>query len=142
MSDFKSPLSWMLQVFTKKQLEKIENKVDKLAEKEKDVGNRVGIKEHEMLRDRILSLSRNNELDIPFPLPRGRVVEHFTKITKNLFFTYPYYFEGESFVILQQQAKEAGFNVQVDPYASRLIGGNIRIVIWRPNPLNKKNVKK
>ena len=138
MSSSKYATDWMKEVFTTKKIENLNNKVDKLAEKERSEGKRVSIKEYEILLDQILRENSNNELNNPFELPRGRVVEHFTRINKNLFFTYPYFFDGEHFEILQQNAKKAGFKVRVDPYASRLVGGNVRIVIWKTNTKNAK----
>ena len=138
MKEYKTSISWMKEVFTAKQLENILDQVDKLAEKERKEGKRVGIQEHDILTDKLLVQKRNNELDIPFNVARYPVTEHFTKITENLFFAYPYYFDSEQFVALAKDAKEAGFNVRVDPYASRLVGGNFRVIIWRQNQKNAK----
>ncbi len=132
MSNSEHVTDWMNDVFTQKKIESLNNKVDKLAEKEISKGKRVSHKEYDILLDQILRENSNNELKNPFELPRGRVVEHFTRINKNLFFAYPYFFDGEHFEILQHNAKKAGFKVRVDPYASRLVGGNVRIVIWKP----------
>ncbi len=129
----KHATDWMTEVFTPKKIESLNKKVVKLSKKERSEGKKVSVTGYEILLDQILGENSNNELDNPFELPRGHVVEHFTRINKNLFFTYPDFFDGEHFKILQQNAKKAGFKVRVDPYASRLVGGNIRIVIWKPN---------
>jgi len=136
MKQYKNSISWMSEVFTKKQLDTIMNQVDKLAEKERKEGKKVGIKEYDILTDKLLAKKRNNELDMPFNVPGDPLTDHFTKITKNLFFAYPYYFDSEQFVTLAENAKKAGFNVRVDPYASRYVGGNFRVIIWRPNQKN------
>ncbi len=122
-------MSWMTQVFTKKQLDSIEKKVEKFidSEEEKPDNHRL-----EILRDQIIVQNSNNELELPFPLTvGGGVIEHLKKINKNLLIAYPFYFDGDQFVKLEKSAKDAGFKIRVDSYASRGIG-NLRVIIWRP----------
>ena len=134
MSDFKPPMTWMKQVFTKTQFKKIEKDVDKLIN---DNGESKTADNHrqEVLRDKIIVQMSDSKLELPFRFTiQGGVIKHLKKINKNLFIAYPFYFDEKQFVMLAKSANDAGFKISVDPYASRMVGACLRVVIWKPNP--------
>ncbi len=140
MSSFKPPMSWMTQVFTKKELDSIKKKVEKLISDEEKEYKELDNHRQEILRDQVIVQNSNSELELPFTLTvSGGVIKHLKKINKNLLIVYPFYFDGDQFVKLEKSAKDAGFKIIVDPYASRGVGINLRVIIWKPK--NQKNTK-
>lgn len=133
MSHFKPPMSWMKQVFTENQLKKINKDVDKLIDDDEKEGKKVDHHRQEVLRDKVIVKKHNAELDLPFKLTnKGGVLKHLKKINKNLFIVYPFYFEGDQLSSLEKSTQETGFNIRVDTYASRGVGVNLRVIIWKP----------
>lgn len=128
----------MLQVFTEKEFNDIEDKARETPEGNDTLDFKYTV-------DKVIRDLGERGIVPPFNLPGDPLTDHFISINENLFIAYPYYFNSVQLTELEKNAKEKGFSVIVDPIASRYRGGNLRIIIWKYNEkslVGQKNAKK
>lgn len=134
--DFK----WMRESLTESQMTRSE-KIADLILPDIDKGLNRMTRIFLAMDEALVRIAPKSRISMPRWAPDYPLGEHGIGINRNLFIFYPYRFNAEQFTEVAQKAKQAGFNVRVDSHASRLPGGNVRVIFWKPRKKSAKNKK-